>query len=170
MIDIFRKKDYGDVKLPEKVEKNYLDYMDEDEDIIKPSEWGPSLFKYQVEAEVPTTQRKDLNRMRPFYGRHVAMGNTLREDNLKHLDAYDSSLILEDCPTLRHLATRLKGREVSEYQMCRGNPEIGGFERKMQSTGIKRQDIDVNEHNYPSKSKGGIFGFLSKKKKVEEVL
>jgi len=131
----------------------------------RPDEYATTLYKYQVEADVPRSQRPSLDPYRPFYGRHAALGNTKRMDNLRHLDAYDIATILDECPTLRHRATTLKGKVLTELQLCRSNPEVGGFERRMQTTRISRQSVDQSimdsriENMYPKKKKRfKIFG------------
>jgi len=140
-------------------EENYPYIEDDDDEIEYPSRLSDT--KYEVEAQVPKEQEENLSPYTPFFGRHVALGNTQRMDNIRHLDAYDSVSILDRCPTLRHLATELRGREISEFQMCRSNPEIGGFERKMRGSVIKRQDIKLQETKRPKKR--GMFDFLKGK-------
>lgn len=115
-----------------------------DEPII-PEQLGTVLTKYRVEAEVPNAQKKDFEVNRSFHGRHVALSNTRRIDNIRHLDAQDLCNIFDRIPTMRHLATLIRMRETAEFQMCRSNPEIGGFEAKIGVTNIRREDVDVRQ-------------------------
>jgi hypothetical protein len=125
-----------------------LTQYDDGEDIDVPDIAQSVIYKYQVEADIPKTQKPTLDPYRPFYGRHVSLGNTKRKDNPRFLDAYDLATILDECPTLRHRGTALKGRVTSELQMCRSNPPVGGFERRMEATIIKQQDIDVKDTRF----------------------
>ena len=110
-----------------------------------PESWDAAIYRYQVEPDIPTEQLRSLNTYRPFFGRHSALGNTKRIDNLHYIDAYDIATVLDRCPTLRHRGTELKGRVLTELQLCRSNPEVGGFERRMQSTSIARQSVDQTQ-------------------------
>jgi len=132
----------------EKDEYNYNSGYDDEENIELPDAAQSVMYKYQVEADVPTVQKQNLEPYRPFYGRHVSLGNTKRLDNIRFLDAYDLATILDECPTLRHRATSLKGRILAELQLCRSNPPVGGFERRMEATIIKQQDIDVKDNRF----------------------
>lgn len=111
---------------------------EDDTDTDVPENQNAVMFKYQVEPDVPKNQKGILNDYRPFYGRHTALGNTLRPDNPRILDAYDLAAILDDCPTLRHRSTRLRGRVMTELQLFRSNH---GFERRMETTITKSMDI-----------------------------
>ncbi len=138
--------------MPEYDDKSYVEdsdldnsLLELDEDIDLPDIAQSVIYKYQVEADVPKSHRPSLDSYRSFYGRHVSLGNTKRLDNPRFLDAFDLATILDECPTLRHRATNLKGRITSELQLCRSNPPVGGFERRMEATVIKQQDIDVRD-------------------------
>lgn len=137
----------------------------EDDEPILPEQMGTVLTKYRVEAEVPKAQRKDFEINRSFHGRHVALSNTRRMDNLRHLDAQDLCNIFDRIPTMRHQATLIRMRETAEFQMCRSNPEIGGFEAKIGVTNIRREDVDVRQsqslfNGNKKKEKKSLFGFL----------
>ena len=125
----------------EEAEEDDLDWMD-DTDTEVPQPRDVSIYKYQVEADVPVSQRDQLDQYRPFYGRHVALGNSERKDNIRILDQYDITSMLDMCPTLRHRATTLKGRVLSELQMFRSN---AGFERRMQATVIKQNKMNISD-------------------------
>ena len=167
-----------DEKLPEYDDVEYDDENDdveEDDDEFEEADWEDEtdtdvtenqssvMFKYQVEPDVPISQKGILNDYRPFFGRHTALGNTLRPDNPRILDAYDLAAILDDCPTLRHRSTRLRGRVMTELQLFRSNH---GFERKMETTITKSMDIQDNRFtpvSEPEKQKR--FSILRGKKK-----
>lgn len=134
---------------------------------LTPEALGTVLTKYRVEAEIPKTQRKNFEDYKAFFGRHVALSNTKRMDNLRHLDAQDLCNIYDRIPTMRHRATQVRVRETSEFQMCRANPEIGGFEAKIGVTNIRREDVDVHQSQELKTSsrtkKRGFFGLGRKK-------
>ena len=139
--------------------------LEENDEPILPEQMGTVLTKYRVEAEVPKAQRKDFEINRSFHGRHVALSNTRRMDNLRHLDAQDLCNIFDRIPTMRHQATLIRMRETAEFQMCRSNPEIGGFEAKIGLTNIRREDVDVRQsqslfNGNKKKEKKSLFGFL----------
>lgn len=117
--------------------------------------------KYRTEAQVPKVQRDFFDQYQGSYGRHVALSNTKRVDNVRHLNALDLQYIYDRIPTLRHRGNEIRVRETSEYQMCRGNQEIGGFEAKLGVTNIKREDVDVKQSQ--SLFSGGAGGKKKKK-------
>ena len=140
----------------------------EDEEISRPASFEFAGHQYNIEADVPNAQKTQFDVNRSFFGRHVVNSNTLRKDNSRHLMQMD---LCEDydlrIPTRRHRATLIRQRVTSEYQACRSNPEIGGFDRKLQHSVIKREDIDVKQLQTMgslNKKKSGIMSFLSKKK------
>jgi hypothetical protein len=104
-----------------------------------------SNFKLQTEVDVTQDQGDALEEYLPFYGRHVAINNLRRFDNLVHLDYFDTSVLYDRCPTLRHRSTRIKGRALSSLQMHRANPEVGGFERKAETTAINKLNYDISD-------------------------
>ena len=123
---------------------DYSSYED-DTEIDEPEQRGISIYKYQVEADVPVSERPNLDPYRPFYGRHAALGFTKRQDNLHILDAYDVVTMLDECPTLRHRGTSHKGRILTELQLFRSND---GFERRMEATVIKQSAVDVRDNRF----------------------
>lgn len=139
--------DYSDVQYEDDPGDEYMDQLirQDETDIEIPEERGITIYKYQVEADVPVAQRPNLDPYRPFYGRHVPLGNTKRMDNLRMLDAYDVATMLEMCPTLRDRATELKGRVLTELQLFRSNE---GFERRMEATTIKQQAVELSDKRY----------------------
>jgi hypothetical protein len=145
-------------------------YDDEDQP-IQPEELNVALIKYQIGAEISKQQEKSFDINKAYYGRHVVNSNTKRMDNLRQLDAQDLTNQLNRIAVLRHLAVLIRMRVTSEFQMCRSNPEIGGFDRKMQYTNIKREMVDVKQEqtmlSKNVKKTGGILGFLGKKKPTE---
>lgn len=111
--------------------------------------------KYRTEAQVPKVQRDFFDQYQGSYGRHVALSNTKRIDNMRHLNALDLQYIYDRIPTLRHRGNEIRVRETSEYQMCRSNQEIGGFEAKLGVTNIKREDVDVKQSQSLFKGEDG---------------
>lgn len=146
------EEDYDEVIDDEEIDYDEPDWEDETETGV-PEQQAAALFKYQVEADIPKKQKDALDDYRPFYGRHTALGNTKRTDNIRILDSYDLTTILDDCPTLRHRATRIRGRTLTELQLFRSN---GGFERQMETTVTKSlqvKDNRITPVNEPEKKK-----------------
>lgn len=143
------------------------EYISEEDEPISPEPVGTVLTKYRVEPSIPKSQEKNFDPFKGSFGRHVALSNTKRMDNLRHLDAIDLVSIYDRIPTMRHRATMIRIRETSEFQMCRGNPEIGGFEAKIGVTNIKREDVDLKQTQTmgnTAKRKKGMLGFLRRNK------
>ena len=139
----------------------------DDDEPLSPESVNTVFTKYRTEADVPKTQKKDFDQYRGSYGRHVALSNTRRLDNVRHLNALDLQYIYDDIPTMRHHGTQIRIRETSEFQQCRSNPEIGGFEAKIGVTSIRREDVDVKQmqslvNTMDKKKKKGILNFLKK--------
>lgn len=112
---------------------------------MRPEDLSSTNFKLQTEVDVTQEQGDALEEYLPFYGRHVAVNNLRRFDNLVHLDYFDTSVLYDRCPTLRHRSTRIKGRALSSLQMHRANPEVGGFERKAETTAINKLNYDIRD-------------------------
>lgn len=110
-----------------------------------PDDLSSTNFKLQTEVDITHEQGNALEDYLPFYGRHVAINNLRRFDNLVHLDYFDTSVLYDRCPTLRHRSTRIKGRALSSLQMHRANPEVGGFERKAETTAINKLNYDIRD-------------------------
>lgn len=126
-----------------------------------------AMQRYRTEAEISKKQLKTFDDYRSSYGRHVALSNTLRKDNIRHLMALDLQYIYDDIPILSHMGTLIRIRETSEFQMARSNPEAGGFEAKLGVTLIKREDVDVKQaqsliNENGKKKKKGLLNFLRK--------
>ena len=143
--------------------------MDPDRPEI-PEDINKALIQYQIQAEVAKKTREKFEPNVAFFGAHVVNSNTKRMDNIRHLGEFDSARMARDIPYLREYATDIKIRATSEYQMCRSNPEVGGFDRKMQYTNIRRDSVDVNQkqsiqQGKTAKKNGGILSWLSPKKK-----
>lgn len=123
-------------------------------------------IKYRTEAQVPKIQKTFFDQYQGAYGRHVALSNTKRLDNPRHLNALDLQYIYDRIPTLRHRGNEIRVRETSEFQMCRSNQEMGGFEAKLGVTNIKRESMDVKQaqslfsSNPNKKKKKGMLSFL----------
>ncbi|HUT00397.1 MAG TPA: hypothetical protein VMY59_08785 [Candidatus Thermoplasmatota archaeon] len=131
-----------------------------------------ALIQYQIQAEIAKIQKEKFDPNVSFFGTHVVNSNTKRPDNLRHLGEFDSTRMARDIPYMREYATDIKIRTTSEYQMCRSNPEIGGFDRKMQYTNIRRESMDVNQKQQITSGgkskKGGILSWFTPGKKKEE--
>lgn len=141
---------------------------------LHPEDLNATNFKLQTEVDVTQDQNEALESYLPFYGRHVAINNLRRFDNLVHLDYFDTSILYDRCPTLRHRSTRIKGRALSSLQMHRANPEVGGFERKAETTAINKLNYDINDgrrsdnlYNNGEKKKGRLSRAFSRGRKNE---
>lgn len=136
-------------------------YMDEEELPKPPEQAAMVLAKYRTEPDIPVHQADSFDEYRGSYGRHVALSNTRRSDNLRHLDALDLMYIYDSMPTMRHRADKIRIRETGEFQMCRSNEEIGGFEAKIGITNIRRENVDlVQTQNLPGVRKRSFLGRL----------
>ena len=139
---------------------------------IRPEDLTATNFKLQTEVDITQEQGDALEEYLPFYGRHVAINNLRRFDNLVHLDYFDTSILYDRCPTLRHRSTRIKGRALSSLQMHRANPEVGGFERKAETTAINKLNYDIhdgrgnlyNSDNNGKEKRGIVSKVLGRKK------
>jgi hypothetical protein len=123
--------------------------------------------KYRTEAEVNKRQKPEFNPYVANYGRHVALTNMPRSDNPRHLNWIDLQYMYDDEPMLAQHGNMIRIRETAEFQMCRGNPEIGGFEAKIGSTIIKRESVDVKqsqslEQNISRPKKKNVLAFWRK--------
>lgn len=138
------------------------------DDTIEPDQSGTIYTRYRTEADIPKTQRKFFEQYRGNYGRHVALSNTLRKDNKRHLNAIDLQFIYDDIPVLRHRGNQIRVRETSEYQMCRSNQRFGGFEAELGATIIRRENVDVKQAQSLTRGQGngqrhgGILNFLKR--------
>ena len=101
-------------------------------------------------------------------GRHVVNSNTKRQDNFRHLMQFDLCDDYDLIPSRRQRCNQIRQRVTAEYQACRSNPEIGGFDRKLQRSVIKREDVDVRQsqtmNDFSKKKKRSILGIISGKK------
>ena len=142
------------------------DYISDDEHMGFDPNSVP--IKYRTEAQVPKTQEKFFDQYQGSFGRHVALSNTKRMDNVRHLNALDLQYIYDRIPTLRQRGNEIRVRETSEYQMCRSNQEMGGFEAKLGVTNIRRESVDVKQAQSlfsaddGKKKKKGMLNFLRK--------
>jgi hypothetical protein len=160
---------------PQDILREIHQHMDElqrnrqnrDEDPDKPTapeELGVSVIKYHKGAEVARRLDEKFTPNVFIYGSHVVNSNTKRIDNLRHLGEYDSTRLVMHIPYLRSRGTDTKIRTTGEFQMCRSNAEVGGFDQKMSHTNIQKEDVDLrqsqNINRDGQKKKGGILGFL----------
>lgn len=144
---------------------------DDDPDIpVMPEDVGTSVLKYHKSAEVSGTLGIKFDPNVAYFGSHVVNSNTKRIDNLRHLGELDSTNIVRHIPYLRQRGTDTKIRSTSEFQMCRSNAEIGGFDQKMGRTSITKEDVDLRQQQTVNKGgekkSGGILGFLHVGKKT----
>jgi hypothetical protein len=166
---------------PQEVLREIHDHMNQlkkergnqDEDPDKPEmpeEIGTSVLKYHKSAEISGKLEDQFDSNVSFFGSHVVNSNTKRIDNLRHLGELDSARMVRDIPYMRESGTDIKVRSTSEFQMCRSNPEVGGFDQKMSRTNITKEDVDLKQqqtmNNSHKEKTGGILGFLRPKQKV----
>lgn len=129
------------------------DYEDdgyEDEETREPPQVSPGIiYKYQTEAEIPKSQQRQIGFFRMLMGRHVALGNTKRLDNPRHINSYELAENYWRNPLLRHRAIAIMGKTTAELQLCRSNERVGGFEREIQQSVVKREKYDISERTVP---------------------
>lgn len=104
-----------------------------------------AAHKYNIEPDIAQAQRHDFDPNRAFFGRHVVNSNTKRTDNFRHLMQMDLIDDYDMIPTRRQRANQIRQRVTGEFQMARSNPEVGGFDRKLQRSVIKKEDVDVKQ-------------------------
>lgn len=142
-------------------------YNDE-ENIDLPDDPNMAAHKYDISADISPQQQKDFDESRIFYGRHVVNSNTLRKDNPRHLLEQDAVEEWGSMPQFSTLADRTRKKVVAEFQMTRGNEERGGFDRKLQRSVLKREDVDIKNaqtlSNLSKTQKKGMLSFLRRKK------
>ena len=141
---------YEKYKKEEDEEKTEEDEYEEDYNALRtPPQLGQgSVYKYQTEAEVPREQRKQIGFFRMLMGRHVALGNTIRKlDNPRHLNSYEMAEGYMRNSLLRHRAVGIMGKTTAELQLCRSNERVGGFEREIQQSIVKREKYDITENS-----------------------
>ncbi len=136
--------DNGGTDTPEPVETFTED--DGYDDIDLPERADIASHKYNIEPDIPNEQKENFTPNRAFYGRHVVNSNTLRKDNFRHLIQMDLIDVYDLIPTRRHRNNHIRQRVTGEFQMCRSNPEIGGFDRRLQRSVLKREDVDVKQN------------------------
>lgn len=134
-----------------------LGQLDE-ESIDLPDNYDVAGHKYDIEPD----------RVNPWDGRHVVNSNTLRKDNLRRILVIDSNRNWSSMPQFSNLADGNELVYTAEMQMSRGNEERGGFDRRMQRSVLKREDVDLNQsqtlNNLSNSARRGILGFLRRKK------
>lgn len=117
--------------------------------------------QYDIEADIPESQKHNFDENLAFHGRHTVNSNTQRSDNFRHLVTIYLTNLYDQIPTRRQEATLHKLITTSEFQMCRSNPERGGFDRKLQRTVLKQEKVDVHQTqtlNKKMKKKRRLFG------------
>jgi len=125
----------------ELLKRTKVDYQEP----TRPEDLSSTNFKLLTEVDVTQDQANALEQYLPFHGRHVSVNNLRRFDNLVHLDMFDTSVLYDRCPTLRHRSTRIKGRALASLQMHRANAPIGGFERTSQVTAVNKLNYDIKD-------------------------
>jgi hypothetical protein len=141
---VARKEEHREEKsdvVTELLKRTKVDYQEPS----RPEDLSSTSYKLLTETDTTQEQGEALEQYLPFYGRHVAVNNLRRFDNLVHLDMFDTSVLYDRCPTLRHRSTRIKGRALSSFQLHRANPEVGGFERKSQVTAVNKLNYDIKD-------------------------
>lgn len=163
---VARKEEHTEQKsdvVTELLKRTKVDYAEPN----RPEDLSATNFKLLTESDITEDQSGALEQYLPFYGRHVSVNNLRRFDNLVHLDMFDTSVLYDRCPTLRHRSTRIKGRALSSLQMHRANPMQGGFERTSQVTAVNKLNYDIkddrgNLYNNEKKKRGVISRIFSK--------
>ena len=138
-----------------------------DEEIEVPQSFDVAVHKFNLKPDISLGQRHEFEHNQAFFGVHVVNSNTKRTDNFRTLNAMDLCDDYDLIPTRRHRGNQIRQRVITEYQACRSNPEIGGFDRKLQRAVIKREDVDVRQVTGSmnnGKKKTGILHFLGRKK------
>jgi len=172
--------DYTDVVIePDKIEEAHqtIDNMpspydprdqDDGDSLDVPDRFDVAAHKFELSADIPVEQKIVFDANKAFYGVHVVNSNTLRKDNLRHLMEMDLIETYDHIPTRRHQATNIRMKSTGEFQMTRGNQEVGGFDRKLQRSVLKREDVDVRQAQSIADTRGqqkkssGVLSFLKR--------
>lgn len=171
--DIHDRIDNMQMAMPVLSDDGLDEYIDTDE-VTLPDTFDVAHEKWMKNPNIPADQKVLFDSDWVFYGAHVPNSNTKRSDNLRHFMDMELENMYSRIPTRRDRALLIKKFTVSEFQMCRSNPEIGGFDRKMDRSVIKREDVDVKQmqtlfdaNKQPKKRRSGVLSFLSRKNKGE---
>lgn len=132
-------------ELPSYDTSENIDVVDNDGGVNIPESYEVAAHKYNIEADIAPGQMHDFDPNRAFFGRHVVNSNTKRMDNFRHLMQMDLCDDYDLIPTRRQRSNIIRQRVTAEYQSCRSNPEIGGFDRKLQRSVIKKEDVDLRQ-------------------------
>jgi len=112
--------------------------------------------RFLTQAEIPEAHKDDLNPYGTFHGHHIALSNLSRGDNLIYTGWLDCAYAFDRLAITRDLAKEVMEHALTLSQLQRANPKIGGFEREMQSSIIRRTDMDIGTKSItlePSKKK-----------------
>lgn len=141
----------------------------QEDQVETPESFEIAAHKYNIEPDIAPDQQHDFSPNRAFYGRHVVNSNTRRSDNFRVLMFLDAVNDYDAMPSHRQRGNQIRQLVTSELQLSRGNPEVGGFDRKLQRSVIKREDVDLKQTqtmNGPSRKRksmlGSVFGRKNK--------
>ena len=132
------------------------------EDVSIPESYDVAAHKYNIEPDIAPEQQHEFGPNRAFFGRHVVNSNTLRKDNPRHLWTMDLCDDYDLIPTRRQRGHQLRQRTTAEFQMSRSNQELGGFDRKLQRSVIKKEDVDLKQTQTVNRSKKKRKGLVSR--------
>lgn len=126
--------------------------------------------KWVKSPDIPLQQKEAFEKNSAFFGHHVTNGNILRSDNVHHMMSLEVANMYDRFPLFRQRANLIRQSDIQEHMLCRAGPEAGGFDRKMDRSVLKKEDVDarqtstINDLRNQVRKKSGILGFLSKKK------
>ena len=157
--------------MSDEYDETYEDDYDEESGVkqdLPPVTQG-IITKYRVEADIPKDQKKQMESYRTSYGRHVVYSNTKRMDNPRHLNMIETQMGWNRITLFRERATLNGIIDMSEFQMCRSNEPVGGFESQIQATRIlhEKAEATLKEYGLNSEKKNKFFDRFRKKKKSE---
>lgn len=139
--------------------EDYIDYLDqsgryatEEDEYIDEKQAPPQItssagIKYQVEAQIPKRIRKIFEEITVFWGRHVAMGNSPRKENPRHLNQIEMvfNYNQDDMILFADRGLAIASMFTAETTMERGNEKHGGFEREMQQSLFRHGNYDISQ-------------------------
>ena len=90
-------------------------------------------------------------------------------DNPRHLNMIETQMGWNRITLFRERATLNGIIDMSEFQMCRSNEPVGGFESQIQATRIlhEKAEATLKEYGLNSEKKNKFFDRFRKKKKSE---
>lgn len=126
-----------------------------------------AIYQYQLTPDLPKETKKQTNPFSMYWGHDKAMGNTKRADNPRHLNQMELHMLYHRNPLLRHRGAEIGMIYTAENCMARSNEDVGGFERRMQTTRTLKEHAKLEESNVSDEKKKKFFDRFRKNKEPQ---